>query len=257
MAQPFVAAVTAATFCVLLAASPAEPEGIQLLQNNLFARSREQHMQAGLPLRCSCQAPGKLCGEAAGDRPCCGGATCQQQEKGGPLPCTRAPWQDQWEALKAEWSLLCKTPAVEAAWNAAVEGLSERVLVSGNPVSVKANPWLSKQCLDFGMFFGRWLEFLPDSTNGLEYIEEINFLVRNNPAGLLFLNRLQITDNCPVILDWTTRWQQTRKDFMDSPDSAVLIPHWINNLYTETVDGLSNFEVPDPSCNESRCGFTS
>lgn len=209
--------------------------------------------------QCSCLGAGGLCGE--GTR-CCGGMTCQRQPASGPGRCVAASWGKQWETLRADWDVLCRDPAVQTAWNSAMEGLSPTVLASGNPMREVENPWLGRDCSFFGDFFGRWLEFLPNTTNGLENIQVLNYLVRQNPAGGFFLNRLESRTGgeqhvCPEVLDWTTRWLQARMDFMDSPDSVAKIPEWVSYVNTSTTSPISDYDVPDPSCSEPTCGFTS
>merc|ERR1712039_571518 len=97
---------------------------------------------------------------------------------------------------------------------------------SGNPMTEVANPWVGSVCSDLGQFFGHWLNFLPSTSDGLKNIEELNYLVWNNPAGIFFLNRLESKTGgrdtfCPEVLDWTTRWLAARMDYMDSGVGAV------------------------------------
>jgi len=174
----------------------------------------------------------------------------------------RATWQTQWEDLRDEWRTLCDDSAVQAAWNAASEGLDKYVMQSGNPMTEAANPWVGRVCSDLGHFFGSWLTFLPNTTDGLGYIQELNYLVRNNPAGIFFLNRLESRTGgrdrfCPEVLDWTTRWLAARMDYMDSEESTKLIPGWVQYVNYSTTSPLSDYDVPDPSCKTPTCGFTS
>merc|ERR1711972_759467 len=82
----------------------------------------------------------------------------------------------QWEELRDEWQTLCDDSAVQAAWNAALEGLDKYVMQSSNPMTEAANPWVGRVCSDLGHFFGSWLTFLPNTTDGLMYIQELNYL---------------------------------------------------------------------------------
>ena len=209
--------------------------------------------------QCSCLGAGDPCGE--GTR-CCGGMTCQKPSGGASGRCVAASWEKQWETLRADWGALCLDPAVQAAWNSAIEGLSRIVMASGSVMTEVENPWLGRTCSFFGDFFGRWLVFLPNTTNGLEYIQELNYFVRRNPAGGFFLNRLESKTGgeqhfCPEILDWTTRWLQARMDFMDSKDSVAKIPEWVKYVNYSTTSPLADYDLPDPSCSEPTCGFTS
>ena len=167
--------------------------------------------------QCTCLPEGELCGR--GSR-CCGGTTCQHEGRHGAGRCMRATWQTQWEDLRDEWRTLCDDSAVQAAWNAASEGLDKYVMQSGNPMTEAANPWVGRVCSDLGHFFGSWLTFLPNTTDGLGYIQELNYLVRNNPAGIFFLNRLEsssesvLTTPCAVHRGCRTEW--LRVGFDDS-----------------------------------------
>merc|ERR1719382_1085242 len=201
-----------------------------------------------------------MCGEAG--VPCCGGMTCELDQGNQTGRCVRASWQSQRAGLQAEWSTLCADLAVQAAWNAAIEGLSMNVQVSNNPTSEASNPWVGTVCPHMGSLFDKWLTFLPSSSNGLEYIEKLNYFVRNNPAGIFFLNRLESKaggreEFCPQVLDWTTRWLAARMDYMDSPESTRLIPDWVKYVNDNTTSPLSDYDVPDPSCRTPTCGFTS
>merc|ERR1711920_381649 len=125
------------------------------------------------------------------------------------------------------------------------------VMQSSNPMTEAANPWVGRVCSDLGHFFGRWLTFLPNTTDGLGYIQELNYLVRNNPAGIFFLNRLESRTGgrdrfCPEVLDWTTRWLAARMDYMDSEESTKLIPGWVQYVNYNTTSPLSDYDVPDP-----------
>jgi len=143
-----------------------------------------------------------------------------------------------------------------------VAGLATPVLTSGALMTEVANPWVGRACSDLGNFFGKWLTFLPNTTDGLQYIQEMNFLVRRNPKGIFFLNRLETKAHgqsavCPEVFDWTTRWLAARMAFMDSGDSVKLIPEWVAYVNDDTTSPLSDYEVPDPSCRTPTCGFTS
>jgi len=90
----------------------------------------------------------------------------------------------------------------------------------------------------------------------------LNYLLRNNPAGIFFLNRLESKTGgrdtfCPEVLDWTTRWLAARMDYMDSEESTRLIPEWVQYVNDDTTSPLSDYDVPDPSCTTPTCGFTS
>lgn len=135
-------------------------------------------------------------------------------------------------------------------------------MASANPMTEVPNPWVGKVCADMGSFFDQWLEFLPNTTNGLEYIQIMNYFVRNNRAGSFFLNRLESKAGgresfCPQVLDWTTRWLAARMDYMDSPNSTGLIPEWVEYVNYSTTSPLSDYDVPDPSCRTPTCGFAS
>jgi len=208
--------------------------------------------------QCTCSQAGELCSRGAR---CCGGATCQH-EGHGTGRCVRASWQTQWEELHGEWQTLCNDPAVQAAWNAAAGGLDEYVMKSGNPMTEIANPWVGRVCSDMGHFFGQWLTFLPNTTDGLQNIQELNYWVRHNTAGIFFLNRLESRTGgrgefCPEVLDWTTRWLAARQDYMDSEESTKLIPQWVAYVNDNTTSPLSDYEVPETPCTTPTCGFTS
>jgi len=266
MPGSLITAATCAGFALVVAG--AGPDNVQAGSLRGFAnQSLLQENQARLENprhQCACLNEGALC--ALGPREvgvrCCGGTTCQREWGTARSTCVRTSWQTQWEVLQAEWQTLCGDPAVQAAWNAAVEGLDKYVWSSANPMTEVANPWVGRECSDLGRFFGQWLQFLPSTTNGLEHIQDLNFLVRNNPAGIFFLNRLQSKTGgqdkfCPEVLDWTTRWLAARMDFMDSGDSVALIPEWVKYVNYSTTSPLSDYDVPDPSCKTPTCGFTS
>ena len=104
--------------------------------------------------------------------------------------CELASYQDLGASLSSDWATLCADPVIDASWNAAVAGIQTEVSTGSNPSMQIRNPWLGATCLDFGSFMSNWLTFIPTPENGFRYIQNSNYLFRENPAAIFFFNRL-------------------------------------------------------------------
>lgn len=116
--------------------------------------------------------------------------------------------------------------AVRATLDQAFEQLAPRP--DGTP-----NPWRGKGIEDLCSFFEEWYRFLPDTTNGLAFIEEFAWFYYRNEAGLRFVRE-------DPGLAWTRRFVAARGEFMDSRESARGVAVWQENPATR----IDEFIVP-------------
>jgi phosphatidylserine decarboxylase len=98
----------------------------------------------------------------------------------------------------------------------------------------RPNPWRGKNFDDLCDFFNDWFYFLPDSTNGLEYIEEFTWFYYKNPYGLRTVRE-------EPGLGWTKYFVEERAKYMDSRDSARIVLKWMMDLSTH----MDQFVVPE------------
>ncbi|MGI9295571.1 MAG: phosphatidylserine decarboxylase, partial [Pseudomonadales bacterium] len=96
-----------------------------------------------------------------------------------------------------------------------------------------ANPWQGKSVDDLYDYFNDWFYFLPDTSNGLEYIEGFTWLYYKNPHGLKVVNE-------EPGLSWTKHFVVERGKYMDSKASAQGVEKWLH----EPSVHMEDFVVP-------------
>lgn len=81
------------------------------------------------------------------------------------------------------------------------------------------NPWEGKGIDDLCKFFNEWYYFLPDTTNGLEYIGKLGWFFSGNKYGLRFVRE-------DPGLSWIRDFITERASYMNSRESTRLISKW-------------------------------
>ncbi len=85
------------------------------------------------------------------------------------------------------------------------------------------NPWQGKSMEDLYDYFNDWFYFLPDTSNGLEYIEGFTWLYYKNPHGLKVVNE-------EPGLGWTKHFVVERGKYMDSKASVRGVKKWLQDV---------------------------
>lgn len=108
-----------------------------------------------------------------------------------------------------------------------------------------ANPWQGKSVDDLYAYFNDWFYFLPDTSNGLEYIAGFTWLYYKNPYGLKVVNE-------EPGLSWTRHFVVERGKYMDSEASAQGVKRWLRDPSVPMED----FIVPPGGFQSFNAFFT-
>ena len=101
------------------------------------------------------------------------------------------------------------------------------------------NPWQGKTVEDLYTFFNDWFYFLPNASNGLDYIMHFSWLYYQNPDGLKLVRE-------EPGMSWTKFFVEQRGKYMDSEASVANLNLWLSDPGTK----IEEFIVPEG-------GFTS